>query len=531
MNSSVPSRRANRWIAPTFLFVITLSGLLASQRWYGYAIDEASYLWVVREEKAWIDELPSKPLAESFSDAGLKARWHFLEEPGKDRPTHSNFNLPLSMHLMTLGSMLTLGQLEERLSARLASMILFAWLIARTYRVMSDSFGPQAGWGSAILLVASPRVFGHAHLAGTETTLSCLWWLTTLALIDSSVTRMRHHILMVPLLLSWTMATKLSGWFLAPVVLVGILLLRPTGWKRMIAYCVILPWPMIVLLTPPLWHQPIRGLLDYLQHVRDNPWSIPSFFAGEVTSARLPGWTGWAIFSATSPIVTLLLGVGGVMFSWTDRRILVIGMSTLALMIARSIGLLPTHDVERHFAPALYGMAILAGWSAARLSNLLLKHSWAVILTWSILLIEPLYETWTYRAHGLCFYNQAVGGMSGARALGFETSYWWEAMTDDDWKETLRDLPSGSKVFLRPDHPGLDDLRRWGIWRSDLHSAGPEAPTYILYAKRAAYFIPSENGTSWLPTDLGLWAEQGPVDHEVRFRDVRLIGRTAKPTR
>src|SRR5206468_2608911 len=98
---------------------------------------------------------------------------------------------------------------------------------------------------------------------------------------------------------------------------------------------------------------------------------------------------------------------------------------------------------------------------------------------------EPAAESWVYRGHGLCYYNRAVGGFAGAEALGFEVSYWFEAMTDEEWRRFLDPLPAGSKVFLRPDHPGWPDLVRWGVIPDHvtLADAPEQADYYLLYAK------------------------------------------------
>jgi 4-amino-4-deoxy-L-arabinose transferase-like glycosyltransferase len=500
--------------------------LLASQTWYGYAIDEASYLWVAREERAWFAELAHRPFSESFSAEALARRWHFLEEPTGDQTTHSNFNLPLSMHLMNVTWLLTAGQGEERWSARLASMLLFSLLVAVTLRVVGRAFGQGAGWGSSLFLVLSPRIIGHAHLAGTETTLSTLWWLTTLMLLHADRTDARSNKFgTVPILLSLTMATKLSGWFLAPVVAIGLVTLRPRGWVRSLLLAVLLPIPIIVLLTPTLWHDPLGGLWRYIEAVKENPWTIPSYFGGEVTTERLPGWTGFLVFAVTSPIATLVLGLIATCSFFRSSRLGLLVLSTYLLLGARVAGLLPTHDVERHFEPSLYGLAILAGIGAWQIVCFLFQRNTLRLLAMAVFLIEPGIDSFLYRAHGLCYYNRIVGGVAGAHDWGLETSYWLETMTDADWHAMLDDLPPGATIFMRPDHPGLDDLRRWGVWRSDLKSVGPEGEIYLLYAKRAAYFIFDPTTGKWTPTDLSLLAEQGPTDREIKFQGIRLMGR------
>jgi hypothetical protein len=200
-------------------------------------------------------------------------------------------------------------------------------------------------------------------------------------------------------------------------------------------------------------------------------------------------------------------------------------LSCYALLGSRVAGLLPTHDVERHFEPSLYGLAILAGIGASQVVLFLSRQNAVRTFMVALMLIEPCIDSFIYRAHGLCYYNRIVGGVAGARDWGFEVSYWLETMTDADWHAMLDDLPPETTIFMRPDHPGAEDLRRWGVWRSDLKSVGPQGDVHLLYAKRAAYFVPDPNTGKWLPTDLGLQAEQGPVEKEITFEGIRLMGR------
>jgi hypothetical protein len=129
-----------------------------------------------------------------------------------------------------------------------------------------------------------------------------------------------------------------------------------------------------------------------------------------------------------------------------------------------------------------------------------------------------------WRREGLCYYNAAVGSLEGAEKLGFEVSYWFETMTSAEWKRMLEPLPPGSKVFLRPDHPGWPELVRWGVIPAHVTLADkPEdAGYYLLYAKKAAYWIPSADGKTMVPTDLAVMQANAPAIRELRLHGVRL---------
>lgn len=290
---------------------------------------------------------------------------------------------------------------------------------------------------------------------------------------------------------------------------------------------------MIIALTPNLWHDPIGGLAQYLSTASSNPWQIATYYLGEGYAGRLPASSALVLLATMMPVSLLclsLLGMGGFFFS---SHLWAVAGPTLLLLLARMAGFVPTHDGERQFLPVFYGVAVLSGFGFERLVGWCLD-TWLPVgkvrSTLSaglgvLLLVEPMTDLWAYRGHGLVYYNRAIGGLRGASERGLEISYWFETMSRENWKDLLGELPLGANVFLRPDHPGLEELKRWGVWREDLRSVGPEeADYYLLYAKRAAYFVPDKETGRLVPTDLGWIAEYGPMEKEIRFEGVRLVG-------
>jgi hypothetical protein len=521
--------------------LVVFAALAATASDYGYAVDEATYVWVARQERLWFQELPQRGLRASFSRDALANRWHFLEPPDAARGGHSNFNLPLAMHLMNVGWLAGSRLCDELTSYRLASMALLALCAADVLRTIGGRVGPAAGVVAAFSLVLSPRIFGHGRLAATETPLSTLWLLTCLALVRTTYEEgadrraERRRVVVVALLLSLTMSVKFTGWLLWPAVLLWLLAFRPPRWAWAAALSCALPLLVIVALTPTLWSDPFGGLARAVEAASRDPWRIPTYYLHEGYTGRLPPSSAVVLTAAATPVSVLLLAVVGVVGRLRRPYMWAVALPTLTLLAARAWGMIPTHDGERQFLPVFYGLAALAGVgfdvllrAAQRLLRVragsILSAATAVVLGVAAL-AEPAVDLWTYRGRGLMYYNRAVGGLSGAAELGFEISYWFEGMTHDDWRRMLADLPPNARVFLRPDHPGLEDLRGWGVWREDLASVGPtDADYYLLYAKRAAYLAPDEATGRWVRTDLGAAAERGPMDKEIRFQGVRLAG-------
>ena len=535
-----------RWCISALVASTVAICVLWTNRDYGLAIDEATYVWVIRELREWFVELPERGFAPSLSQEGIARRWHFLEPPAaRHADQHSNFNLPLSHYLMAFTWLIghrLLGLLPELAAYRLASTLLFAFCLAAVYYRLAARHGPATGLLAVGFLLATPRVFGHAHLATTETPLACLWTLSLLALARATEpaaagTATRRSVL-AACLVGLTMTVKLTGWLILPPTLLWLLLLRPPGWQRLGTLLLLLPPLLLVALTPPLWHHPLDGLIDYVQNARANPWKITAFYLSEGYQGGLPLSSAPTLIAITTPVTILLFSMLGALTCFGNRFGTLLTLSAGTLLGFRMAGLMPQHDVERQFLPYFYLAAILAalGFDAARrsLARALGLSRWSLtgrrlaqVVCWLLVLLalaEPLIDSWIYRRHALSYYNRLVEGLPGAARFGFEISYWFEGVTDADWRELLTDLPPGSRIFLRPDHPGLELLREWGLWRADLQSVGPgEADYYLLYAKRAAYVVPDPDTGKLQVTDLLVQQQQAPAIREIRFLGVRLV--------
>lgn len=518
-------------------FGLCLISLLATNSSYGFAIDEASYLWVAEQERLWFSEFPEKGWS-SFSSQSLLRRWHFLESPAaRDTSTHSNFNLPLSQHLINVSWLVFHAFTSELTAYRLANMLLFSCTVTALFAWLWNRYGVWAAVVGAGLLLCNPRVFGHAHLAGTETTMCGLWLLTLLAFDPGNVTDVRRRrCFLAGLLLALTMSVKLTSWLLAPPLLAWLLIYRPAGWKQMLLWSACLPIVIIVVLTPPLWHNPIGGLIQYIQDAGSNPWKIPVYFLGSGYASQLPGWSVAFLIGVTTPVATLLLSATALVLGPFRRESALFALPLLFVVIVRWLGLMPLHDGERQFLPVYYCLAGLAAVGFASVIELLQKRTaWkpAVALMTATLglaaLAEPFWDTVRYAGHGLTYYNTLIGGLPGAARQGMEISYWWEGLSHDQWLQFLDDLPQGSRLFVHPDHPGLEYLKRWGIWREDLTSVAPQdADYFLLYGKRAAYVVATGEAEPLPPTDLLLLMERGQAEKEVRFLDVRLAALFAR---
>jgi hypothetical protein len=502
----------------------TLAALIFTEDGYGYALDEATYRWVAEESRNWSSGFGDPTLRESISRFRIQNKCHFLEPPGsRPHQPHSNFNLPASIHILNVGWALGGWKDGELPRLRLGSELLFALTLGGIVWRVSVRDGVIPAVGGALGIALCPRVFGHAHLAATETTLVCFWlWAVLMA---ASLVEDRATIFAAAVALGLLAATKLTAWPACAMILVWVVWQSPGRRIKVAFWMAVGSAAVVYLLTPNLWHDPVGGLKRYLEQASSNPWKIAAYFGGRAYTEGMPWWSGIATLFATTPVFITLLAGCSIPRIRSDRLVSLLWLNVLLLMSMRTGGMVPAHDGERQFLPAMAMLGMLAGLQAGRFAILWSRGRTAASpFLLAIMFALPFAETWVYRRHGLMYYNQLVGGIRVAEKFGFEVSYWFEGMTNEEWKRMLDPLPSGSKVFLRPDHPGVPELVRWGVIPEHVAIVGaPEQAGYfLLYAKKAAYSVPDADGKRMLRTDLADLQARGPAIREVRWNGVRI---------
>lgn len=521
----MPSGRIFRQsLAASLVAAGTLAALLFTEDGYGYALDEATYRWVAEESRDWSAGFGDPTLRESLSRFRIQNKCHFLEPPGsRPQQPHSNFNLPASIHVLNVGWALGGWKHGELPRLRFGSELLFALTLGGIVWRLSARDGVIAAVGAALGIALCPRVFGHAHLAATETTLVCFWlWAVLMA---ASLVEGRATIFAAAVALGLLAATKLTAWPACAMILVWVVWQSP-GRRITVAFWLTVGSAAVVyLLTPNLWHDPAGGLKRYLEQASANPWKIAAYFGGRAYTEGMPLWSGVFTLLATTPLVITVLAACSIPHIRSDKLVALLWLNILLLMSMRTGGMVPAHDGERQFLPAMAMLGMLAGLQAGRFAVAWSRGNTAgATVCLAVLLAEPGFDSWTYRHHALCYFNRAVGGLKGAESVGFEVSYWFEGMTSEEWKRMLEPLPAGSRVFLRPDHPGVPELVKWGIMPEHVTIVGaPEQAGYfLLYSKKAAYWVPDADGKRMLRTDLADLQARGPAIREVRWNGVRI---------
>lgn len=244
----------------------------------------------------------------------------------------------------------------------------------------------------------------------------------------------------------------------------GLLLLAPLfvwlawrfGWK---AWRAIVPWSVGGAATlfvgwPWLWLAPIDHLGKFLASGTGRQ-AVDVFYTGRVWADRDVPWHYPAVmFAVALPLPLLALGTLGI---WAKRRrwnaepalALVAGM-WLVVLAAFSWPGVPVYDGVRLFLMAFPLWAVWAGMGA----NWLVEHPampWLRRRTRLVGLALVLLLQGTalvlYHPCQLSHYSLLVGGLWGAERLGFEVSYWGDAVREPLLEEAVARSGGGPILF------------------------------------------------------------------------------------
>jgi hypothetical protein len=171
-------------------------------------------------------------------------------------------------------------------------------------------------------------------------------------------------------------------------------------------------------------------------------------------------------------------------------------ISAVTWIALRMFGLIPGHDGLRQLSVVSAAMAILAGQGAFMLSFHHLTRGWIAKFLVIACLFPAAWETLRIYCRG-----PLLGGAPEAKRLGFESTYYWDAATDDtiDWLN--ENLPEGATVviFPPPDVRVFRDWRRFGRLRPDLRFENydeqwdkilGEPGAYVIFQLRQGLYMP-----------------------------------------
>ncbi len=214
---------------------------------------------------------------------------------------------------------------------------------------------------------------------------------------------------------------------------------------------------LVVLLNPTWWHDPVSSLASYLDLNLNRERALPNigiFYLGQRYFFSLPWHNGFVLPVITTPIGTVLLTVVGLAFAcrrlfqdWTVAYLLTHLLTFPLLRIMH----VPAHDGVRLMLPTLFMIGIFAGLGGAAIMLWANKssRSMANVCAGLLLLLGPAWSAFewsTIHPFELSYYNV---GLPRAVDLGFEPTYWYDAVTTRELRRMNQELPSKIEERLK----------------------------------------------------------------------------------
>jgi hypothetical protein len=317
--------------------------------------------------------------------------------------------------------------------------------------------GPFCGTVAAAAVPLVPRVFGHGHLAALDL-LTALFFTAALLATAEAIRRGGRP---------WQLAAAGVVWGLAMLVrLHGLLLLAPVAvwlaWRlKRRAPVPFAAWLAAGLATfflgwPWLWPAPLAHFRQFLGTATGRQ-AIHAFYLGRVWADTDVPWHYPAVmFLVAVPVGLLALGVLGL---WAKRRTeagdsgfwLAIGTLTFLLAVFAWPGV-PVYDGARLFLMVfpLWAIAVGVGakWALEHRAWRSVGKPARIAAITGVLLFQAV-PLITYHPCQLSHYNLLVGGLWGAERLGFEPTYWGDAVTEPLLAAAAAEAP-GEPVLFGP---------------------------------------------------------------------------------
>jgi hypothetical protein len=189
-------------------------------------------------------------------------------------------------------------------------------------------------------------------------------------------------------------------------------------------------------------------------------WIVPTFYMGQTFNQTYPPWHYPLVLTAATLPLAVVVGVvigGSVLMRERPRAAWWIGLHLLFTLGLACLPGVPRYDGTRLFLPAFPFISIVAGVGLERLLRRIASFrrlGWAGAA--AVLVLAAGSAVVGVQAATPCLlsaYSPLVGGLRGADRLGFETTFWGDAVTP----ELLAAIPAGSLVGAVP--MGIDYVR------------------------------------------------------------------------
>jgi hypothetical protein len=332
----------------------------------------------------------------------------------------------------------------ELARARLGPIALFSVAAGAIFAFAAGRWGIWPAVFAAGSWVFQPNLFGHGHYAAYDAVLTSLWVLAIIVFADAAIPssataspplfRRFCSAMAFGVIAGCAAATKFTGWFLPLPFLIWTALYRSGPGFKTLLFGGVIATGVLLASIPPWWHDPVGGVVRFLESNLSRGKTIPIQvqFLGIVYNTpreSLPWYNTlvWTVLVTPAGFLILaVIGAWAAIKSWRAQPVGPLIVTHWAvLMLLRSLPHTPGHDGVRLFLPAFGALALLDGLGAQ--AALLRWGRWAKPVLVAGLL-EGIASVAVMMPVPLSYFSPLVCGLPGARALGMEPTYYWDAL-------------------------------------------------------------------------------------------------------
>lgn len=515
----------------------------------GYTRDESFYFHAAREYAGWFEEAiafaqEGRFLA-AFEQASIDRHWSYNPE----HPVLVKTTFALGYLVFDEWT----GWMSAEDAMRFPAMVFAGWLVAWLYLFTFELTGRRY---AAVLATAGfallPRWFFHAHLTCFDVPITAVWFGIVYAYWKSlDSTRWAWA---TGFLWGIGLITKLNAFFiplvfLAHWALLAVPKMRFQGGRihsppmPFALWTMALVGPLVFYLGwPRHWFDTYNRIAWYLEFHLQHEHYFVWYFGQSLWEPPFPVSYPFVMTLTTTPLpqlLAVLIGAGVLLVPWAKRLIdrapvrgdrfgtgilIALNIAVPFLVIAQPSS--PVFGGIKHWFPALPYLAMVGGvglvWVIDHLPGSDRVRQVAALGLAVVLLLPTIRATERTHPYGTSYYNEVVGGFTGAADRQGMRQFWgYAARGALPWLNAH--AAEGARVHFHNTTSGSVDMyRRMGLLRDDLRQA---------WSLRDADIVLFHHQKSFAPFEYAVWhafGTQAPA-HVVEVAGVPMLSVYVRP--
>lgn len=474
----------------TLLFLFTFVLISATSYHYGLAWDEPYNFLPAEDTLSWLSILFSKNWKLAFSAEIIDRFFVAIHE----HPPLTRWITALFYWFITKLKITT-----KLFALRTGEFVIFSLLISLIYLFMRElNFSKLISLFSSLSFLFMPRIFGQAHFATTDIPMAFMWLLTVYCFYLGL--EKWNWSLLTGVIFGLALATKINAFFIPIPLLIYAQIYKRNKYHNNLFFLFFIS-PIIFLLSWPwLWYKTKERVFEYLYFYTQHKFT-PVYYFGKLYYL-VPAPVHYPIFYtiATIPLLTLILIFTGIVVTLikakekTQSVGMLILFNALTPILIQSFPNTPKYDGIRLFIPSFPFLACLAGIGLNYITDYLktkLVKKYTLTASFVLFLIPSIISViWTH-PYQLSYYNLLVGGITGAKELGLETTYWCEAINYKVLNYINQFIPTNARIrFLSTSYEVIEWYQQHGLLRKDISILDNSAilPDYYILLCRQGFF-------------------------------------------